>query len=117
MDISKFPWPQAAEKAIFVPSRCHAVQWDAETPPEIFLTQQAVMGGHASDETYTFNPTGLFIGLQGQLTGALPFDDAQIAGYYYNGEVHSKTADVDGDGKQEIIYPKQNGRIMVIKRA
>jgi len=115
-DIGKFPWPQYTEKAVFAPTRAHAVQWDAQSEQEIFLAQQAIMGGHGSTETYKFGLKGLFMDLRGNLVGELPFDDAQIAGYYYNGEVHSKTADVDGDGLQEIIYPKQDGKIMVIKR-
>jgi hypothetical protein len=54
--------------------------------------------------------------LQGNLAGEMPFNDAQIENYYYNGEVHSRVADVDGDGQQEIIFPKQDGHIMIIKK-
>ena len=54
--------------------------------------------------------------LQGNPYGEIPFDDAQIKDYFYNGEVHSRVADVDGDGEQEIVFPKQDGHIMIIKK-
>ncbi|MCL2814871.1 MAG: FG-GAP-like repeat-containing protein [Oscillospiraceae bacterium] len=116
MDIGGFCWPRHTEKAIFVPTRCHMVQWDKNGEPEIFFTQQAVMGGHACTETYNFQLNALFLDSEGNLVGEMPFDDAQIEGYYYNGEVHSKAADIDGDGRQEVAFTKQDGHVMVIKK-
>ena len=51
-----------------------------------------------------------------RFVGTLPFEDAQIEGWWYNGEVPSRVADVDGDGRPEIVFPRQNGRLMVIKK-
>jgi len=119
-DISRLPWPVFPEPKIqALPSRCHIVRWDNKSEPEIFLTQQAYSGGHAfnSPDSPPLELIGLFLDLKGNLAGELRFNDAQIQGYYYNGEVHSRAADVDGDGKQEIIFPKQDGHVMIIKKS
>ena len=116
-DIKDLPWPKPAVPDMrMLPSRTHMVRWTPESEPEIFLAQQAIIGSHDSTETYHYQLTCLFMDLQGNLTGELPFDDAQIEGYYYNGEVHSRVADVDGDGQQEIVFPKQDGHVMIIKK-
>jgi hypothetical protein len=57
-----------------------------------------------------------FLDIRGNLLGTLPFPDAQVEDYWYNGEVHSRVADVDGDGQQEVVFPRQNGRVKVIKK-
>jgi len=36
--------------------------------------------------------------------------------YFYNGETHSRVADVEGDGQEEIVFPKQDGHVMIIKK-
>ena len=123
-DIKGFPWPafdMQEHKSLnlqALPSRAHAVRWTPESAPEIFLAQQAYLpsSSHTCYQTVNFELNALFMDLQGNLTGQMAFDDAQIKGYYYNGEVHSRVADIDGDGQQEIIFPKQDGHIMIIKK-
>ena len=117
-DIRGFPWPRSEnDKMRFLPSRCHSIQWDRQSEPEFFFTQQLhVPGEFNCQETRSFRLKGLFMDLRGNLLSELPIDDAQIRGYYYNGETHSKVADVDGDGQQEIVFPKQDGHVMIIKR-
>ncbi|MCL1793442.1 MAG: FG-GAP-like repeat-containing protein [Oscillospiraceae bacterium] len=107
-----------------LPSRCHIIQWAPESEPEIFLSQQAHMpfvSGPISEyhrcyQTVRFQLKAMFMDLQGNLLGEAPFGDSQIKDYFYNGEVHSRIADVDGDGRQEIIFPKQDGRVMIVKK-
>jgi len=118
-DIGKLPWPANLNQELsFLPSRCHIFRWNRESEPEIFLTQQAyaIGNGHTCTKTRYFQLTGLFLDLNGNLINEIPINDAQIQGYYYNGEVHSRTADVDGDGQTEIVFPRQDGHIMIIHR-
>jgi hypothetical protein len=107
-----------------LPTRCHIIRWDDISEPEIFLSQQAYLpyisgpwtDYHRCYRTTSFGLKALFMDLRGNLTGELPFADAQIEGYFYNGEVHSRVADVDGDGRQEIVFPRQDGAVMIIKK-
>ena len=100
-----------------VPTRCHMVRWTEETEPEIFLAEQTVSPTtHDAFSTAQFELKAFFLDLHGKPLATLPFKDAQIEGYWYNGEVHSRVADVDGDGQQEVVFPRQDGRVMVIKK-
>ena len=100
-----------------LPTRCHIVQWSEDEEPEFFFAEQACSPtSHDCFNTRHFSLRCYFLDLAGNLIGVLPFEDAQIEGYWYNGEVHSRVADVDGDGRQEIVFPRQDGRVMVIKK-
>jgi len=111
-DIKNLPWPNPPEGVRILPSRCHLFG------QEFFVTQQMSVAGNEFNNSNKrpYQAIGLFIDLQGNLLGELPYDDAQVEGYYYNGETHSKVVDVDSDGHPEIIYPKQDGHIMIIKK-
>jgi len=121
-DISDFAWVKPVDKNnFFIPTRCHTVNWESTSAPEIFFTQQGYINyeknfSHYCDRTRRYKLNCLFMDIHGNQVGELPFDDMQIEGYFYNGETHSKVADVDGDGQQEIVFPKQDGRIMIIKK-
>ena len=98
-------------------TRPHFVQWMPDTPPELFVAEQACSPtSHNCFRTERFELHAFFFDLQGQLLAALPFPDAQIEGYWYNGEVSSRVADVDGDGQQEVVFPRQSGELMVVKK-
>ena len=100
-----------------LPTRCHVVQWTPGSEPEIFVGEQARNPtSHDCFKTRRFALQAFFFDLRGHLLGTLPFGDAQVEGYWYNGEVRSRVADVDGDGQQEIVFPRQDGHAMVIKK-
>ena len=100
-----------------LPTRCHIVHWTEDAEPEIFLAEQACSpASHYCFATVDLELKAFFLGLRGNLVGTLPFRDAQIEGYWYNGEVHSRVADVDSDGQQEVVFTRQDGRVMVIKK-
>lgn len=111
LDAEKFPgWS-------VLPTRCHFVQWSPGSPPEIFFGEQTCSPtSHDCFETRRFRLQWFFLDLDGKPLGIIPFEDAQIEGYWYNGEVASKVADVDGDGDQEIVFPKQDGHAVVIEK-
>jgi hypothetical protein len=100
-----------------LPTRCHMVRWTPDSEPEIFVGEQACSPtSHDCFETRRFVLRAYFFDLRGNLLAAMPFEDAQIEGYWYNGEVRSRVADVDGDGCQEIVFPRQDGRAMIVKK-
>jgi hypothetical protein len=100
-----------------LPTRCHMVQWLPGETPEIFFAEQACSPtSHDCFETRRFDLKAFLLGLDGRLIDSMPFADAQIEGYWYNGEVRSRVADVDGDGSQEVVFPRQDGHAMVIGR-
>jgi hypothetical protein len=93
------------------------VRWTPDSEPEIFIGEQACSPtSHDSFETRRFVLKAFFFDLRGNLLAEMPFEDAQIEGYWYNGEVRSRVADVDGDGQQEIVFPRQDGRAMIVKK-
>lgn len=98
-------------------TRPHFIQWTPDTPPELFVATQACSPtSHNCFATEHFELNAFFYDIHGNLLETLPFADAQIEGYWYNGEVSSRIADVDGDGKQEVIFPRQSGKVMVVKK-
>jgi hypothetical protein len=100
-----------------LPTRCHIVQWTPGSEPEIYLGEQARNPtSHDCFETRRFALQAFFLDLQGNLLGTLPFEDTQVEGYWYNGEVRSRVADVDGDGREEVVFPRQDGHVMVIHK-
>ena len=116
-----FPWPAFAEPnadMARLPARAQTVRWDAKSAPEFFIPQQAVAweNGHTCMKTRHFRLSGFFMDLRGNPTGEIHYDETRVEGFYYNGEVHSRVADVDGDGRPEIVFPKNDGRVMMVKR-
>ncbi len=100
-----------------LPTRCHVVQWKPDLPPEIVIGEQACSPtSHDCFATIGIDLKLSFLDIDGRLQGVLPFHDQQVEGYWYNGEVHSRVADVDNDGAQEVVFPRQDGRVMVIKK-
>ena len=100
-----------------LPTRCHAVRWTPDTEPEFFLAEQACSPtSHDCFETKAYPAKAFFLDVDGNLIDTLDFEDAQVEGYWYNGEVRSRVADVDGDGMQEIVFPKQDGTAITIKK-
>lgn len=101
-----------------LPTRCHIVQWTPDAEPEIFVGEQACSPtSHDCFETRRFVLQASLFDLRGNLLAAMPFEDAQIEGYWYNGEVRSRVSDVDGDGRPEIVFPRQDGHVMIVKKA
>jgi hypothetical protein len=98
-------------------TRPHFVDWGDGSEPDLFVSEQALSPtSHNCFATEHFSLCAHFLDTQGQVLGAISFPDAQIEGYWYNGEVASRVADVDGDGRAEVIFPRQSGRVMVIKK-
>jgi hypothetical protein len=95
-------------------TRCHVVRWTPDAAPEIFLGEQAFRGQSPPGGSYGLKLS--FVDIDGRLLGVVPFRDRQVEGYFYNSEVHSRVADVDGDGRQEVVFPRQDGHVMVIKK-
>jgi hypothetical protein len=90
------------------------VRWTPDAAPEIFLGEQAFRGQSPPGGSYDLKLS--FVDIDGRLLGVVPFRDRQVEGYFYNSEVHSRVADVDGDGRQEVVFPRQDGHVMVIKK-
>ncbi len=120
-DTARLPWTRLDEGKFpgwaILPTRAHAIQWTPESEPEFFIAEQTCAPtSHDAFVTREFDLRAFFLDLDGNLIEAIPFRDAQIEGYWYNGEVRSRVADVDGDGRQEIVFPKQDGHVMMIRR-
>ncbi len=100
-----------------LPTRPHVIEWTPGSGLEVFVGAQALNPtSHDCFATSRFSLRARFFNIRGEQIGVLPFDDAQIEGYWYNGETHSQVSDVDGDGMPEIVFPKQNGHAIVIKK-
>jgi hypothetical protein len=100
------------------PTRCHMVRWTPDAAPEIFFGEQAIRSGGQQGpvRAQSYDLKVFFVDIDGRLLGVLPYSDRQPEGYFYNAEVHSHVADVDGDGHQEVVFPRQDEHVMVIKK-
>lgn len=119
-DTAHLPWtrldPESYPGWRVLPTRAHAVRWTPSSEVEFFFAEQACAPtSHDAFVTREFELKAFFLDLNGDLIEAVPFRDAQIEGYWYNGEVRSRVADVDGDGRQEIVFPKQDGHVMIVR--
>lgn len=101
---------------VAAPTRAHAIDWSGTGEYEVVLGEQIVKrrGAPRLDVThelklFVFSPLG-------ELLAEVPFVDTRRSDFFYNGEVHSRVADVDGDGRLEYVFPRQDGRVMVIGR-
>jgi len=111
LDQKKFPGGKV------LPTRCHIIHWTKESDPEIFVAEQAHgPTAHNCFSTVSFELKAFLLDLKGNLLGTMPFKDTRIEGYWYNGEVPSRVADVDNDGQQEVVFPRQDGHVMIIKK-
>lgn len=99
-----------------LPTRAHAVDW-FNNGHEIVLGEQ-IEGptGHACYEEMSHDLKLFFFDLEGHLLHEMPFRDTRHCGFWYNGEVRSHIADMDGDGYPEWVFPRQDGRVMIIKK-
>lgn len=120
-DTAGLPWSTSISNQLpgwgVLPTRVHTVQWTPDSEPEFFLAEQTVSPStHNCFKTEHFELKAFFLDINGKLKHAMPFKDAQIEGYWYNGEVSSIVDDVDGDGMQEVVFPRQDGKVMIIKK-
>jgi hypothetical protein len=100
-----------------LPTRCHAIEWKSGGGFEFFMAEQALSPtSHDCFRTVHFELRCYFYDTSGQLLGVMPFADAQVEGFWYNGEVRSWVGDVDGDGETEIVFPRQEGKVMILKK-
>ncbi len=100
-----------------LPTRTHAVRWSPDSAPEFFVAEQTCSPtSHDAFVTREFTLRAHFLDVDGNHIASMPFEDAQIEGYWYNGEVRSRVADIDGDGCEEIVFPRQSGRVMILKK-
>jgi len=98
-------------------TRPHFISWSPGEAPELFVAEQACSPtSHACYKTEEFELRAFILDSAGGLLATVPFQDAQIEGYWYNGEVRSRVADVDGDGCDEVVFPRQSGHVMVLKK-
>lgn len=51
---------------------------------------------------------------EGGLVAKLPFTDTKRPDWYYNGENMAQVADVDGDGRDEYVFPTMDGRVLLV---
>ena len=56
------------------------------------------------------------LGLDGEVREKIPFRDAAVRGWWYNGENRPLVLDVDGDGKQEWVWQSRLGAALVVKK-
>ena len=115
------PWTQLDPERFqgwrVLATRPHFVTWSPGEAPELFVAEQACSPtSHACYKTEEFELRAFVLDSAGRLLATVPFPDAQIEGYWYNGEVRSRVADVDGDGAEEVVFPRQSGRVMVLKK-
>lgn len=103
--------------AAVLPTRAHVVDWFNDGHSEIVLGEQiSLPSGHACYEDMSLSLKFFFFDLDGNLLNEMPFENACVEGYWYNGEVRSRIADMDNDGLPEWAFPRQDGKVMIIKK-
>ena len=99
------------------PTRVHAIDWKNNGEYEIVLAEQIVPSREFQKKDivhklkiFVFNPMG-------ELLAEIPFVDTRKGEFFYNGEVHSRAVDMDNDGNMEFVFPRQDGKVMVIGKS
>jgi hypothetical protein len=109
--------PDRLPGAAILPTRAHAIDWFGDGHYEIALGEQiALPSGHACYEACQLSLKLRFFDLAGELVGDLEFVNRCREGFWYNGEVRSRVADVDADGLPELVFPTQGGTVLVVKK-
>lgn len=95
-------------------TRVHAVDWKNIGEYEVIFAEQIVRHRNAPQidvkcrlKIFVFNPLG-------KLLAEIPFHEIRRKDFFYNGEVHSRVTDIDGDGLMEYVFPCQNGKVIVV---
>jgi len=53
----------------------------------------------------------------GEVVLKVPFEDMSVPGWFYNFENSPAVADVDGDGREEFVFPTRRGTLLVLGAA
>lgn len=119
--LENLPWtsldPYGEPGWHILPTRPHAVDWRGDGSVEFFVAEQVCAPtSHEAFETRSFELKAFILDIEGNLVATVPFEDSQIEGYWYNGEVRSRALDVDGGDRREVVFPRQNGRVAVFAR-
>ena len=108
IDQSVFPGYKVA------PTRVHAIDWERTGSYTIVFGEQVVFDGHLCRKTTQHRLKIFVFSPEGHLIEEVRFLDTRRRGFFYNGEVRSRAVDVDGDGKIELVFPRQDGKVMII---
>ena len=97
-----------------VPTRVHAIDWTNSGKYEFVFGEQMVRrrGAPRIDvkhrlKIFVLDPYELQV-------REIYFMDTMRKDFFYNGEVRSRATDVDGDGRPEYVFPRQDGKVMII---
>ncbi|RLG93865.1 hypothetical protein DRO37_07135 [Candidatus Bathyarchaeota archaeon] len=96
------------------PTRVHAIDWDGSGEYNIVFGEQVVFDGHLCKKTTSHKLKIFVFSVEGELLAEIPYTDTRREGFFYNGEVRSRALDVDGDGRVELVFPRQDGNVMII---
>ena len=96
------------------PTRVHAIDWDGSGTYNIVFGEQVIFDGHLCKKTTSHRLKIFVFSVEGELLAEIQYTDTRREGFFYNGEVRSRVLDIDGDGKTELIFPRQDGNVMII---
>jgi len=92
-------------------SRACCVDWLGDGRVQIVVGEQAPYFRDAiSRRTYDLT---VLAGTGDEIV-KLPFEDTKRADWYYNGENSAHVIDIDGDGRQEFLFPTMDGRLLIV---
>ena len=96
------------------PTRVHAIDWKSTGEYEIVLAEQIVPSRDFRKRDIVHRLKVFVFDPMGRLLAEIPFIDTRRSDFFYNGEVHSRAVDVDGDSSVEFVFPRQDGKVMII---
>lgn len=91
------------------PTHAYFIDWKGDGQELCIIGEQP---GDVAPEVRTYRIT--LVDPFGEVLLRIPFQDTSVPGWFYNFENSPAVCDVDGDGRQEFVFPTRDGRLLIV---
>ncbi|HIE03323.1 MAG TPA: VCBS repeat-containing protein [Candidatus Latescibacteria bacterium] len=91
------------------PTHAYFIDWKGDGKRLIVIGEQPA---HAEPAVRMYYIT--LLDPYGEVVLRVPFEDTSVPGWFYNFENSPAVADVDGDGREEFVFPTRRGSLLIL---
>ena len=95
-----------------LPTHAYFIDWNGDGRKLIIIGEQP-----ADTEPIVRTYQITLLDPYGNVVLKIPFEDESISGWFYNAENSPAVADVDGDGKEEFVFPTRKGNLLILGKS